>query len=227
MRSAVAQNGIRRNCAIGYDDRHAIFSMRSSTQRWRALWLVLAMSLLISACAPGGTSAGAIATRTVAQSPFTPIAPGWRLYTDRRYGFAIQYPPGATLEPSTSQGSFDYTGWRLASAGYVDGSATLLMTVTPQPGPNLCAEMTHGKSIALRGGISAYQFDNLAPPTPTNITQQPQVAILFISGRLFTIITLSGDPPANTFLERWGTVWSNTLMSYQTGHGPAGAHPCA
>jgi hypothetical protein len=194
---------------------------------WFAALLTLALAL--SACAPSGPVAiGAAphATETGLSAPFTPVSPGWRLYTDPRYGFAIQYPPGATLDPPASQGTFTYMGWRLASAKDSANAATLLMTVTPQPSASLCAEMARGAPVSIGSGVTAHQFDNLATPPPTGVTQPLQISTLFTSGGLFTIITLSGNPPASTFLQRWGTVWRDTLASYVPGHSPSGVHPC-
>ncbi len=170
------------------------------------------------------------APRASAPAPaatYTPIAPGWRLYSDPRYGFSIQYPPGALLEAPASQGTFAYVGWRLASAADPAGSASLLVTVTPQPSASLCAEMKRGAAIPIGSGVTAYQFDNLATPPSASAAQPLQFSVLFTSGGLFTIITLSGNPPASGFSQRWGTVWRDTLASYQPGHGPAGSHPCA
>lgn len=202
-----------------------------STRRWPALWmaLLLVLSLFVSACASGGTSeSSAHAPHATATAPFIPIAPGWRLYTDHRYGFAIQYPPGAILIATAPTGSFAYAGWRLTSAAEdIPGSATLLITVTPQPGASLCAVMAHGAPVTVGGNIPARQFDNLTTPTPSGVSQPLQLSAMFTSGGLFTIITLSGSPPASAFLQRWETVWRDTLASYRSGHGPVASHPCA
>ena len=95
------------------------------------------------------------------------------------------------------------------------------MTVTPQPGASLCAEMAHGAPVTVGANITARQFDNLTTPPPAGASQPLQLSALFTSGGLFTIITLSGNPPASTFLHRWETVWRDTLASYRSGHGPA------
>ena len=128
---------------------------------------------------------------------------------------------------SAPAGSFAYAGWRLTSTEDTAGSATLLITVTPQPGASLCAEMAHGAPVTVGANITARQFDNLAAPPPAGASQPLQLSVLFTSGGLFTIITLSGNPPASTFLHRWETVWRDTLASYRSGHDPADSQPCA
>ena len=214
---------------VGYTVRVASRSCHP-VWRWPSLWmaLLLALSLFVSACTSGGTgTSSAYAPHATASAPFTPIAPGWRLYTDPKYGFSIQYPPGAILETSDPAGSFAYAGWRLPSAEDATAGATLLMTVTTQPGASLCAEIAHGAPVTVGANITARQFDNLTTPPPVGAFQPLQLSLLLTSSGLFTIITLSGNPPASTFLHRWETVWHDTLASYSSGHGPANAHPCA
>ncbi|HZC06731.1 MAG TPA: hypothetical protein VE338_13935 [Ktedonobacterales bacterium] len=168
--------------------------------------------------ASGATSGGA--SSVVADA-------GWSSYRDPRYGFVTQYPNDAMFNAPPPQGPTSDDSWLITDSQDASSNATLEVTATTQANASICAQYTTGKPVTVAGNITGYEQDNLASATPPpGAASQPQVAVLFLHGGLFYIITLTAPPPASTFMRRWGGVWNHVLNTFQPGQGPAGAKPC-
>ena len=174
----------------------------------------------------GATQTPASATGAVSGASSSAAAPGWSSYRDPHYGFVTQYPNDSTFDSPPSQGLTSDDGWTITNPRDAASSANLEVSASPQPGASLCAQYTAGKPVTVGGDITGYQQDNLSASAPPGAAGRPQVTVLFAHAGLFYIITLTGSAPANTFMQRWGDVWSHVLATFQPGQGPAGAKPC-
>jgi len=204
-----------------------------------SLWrrLVPSVALLLSVALAGcGSGAGATTIRSVpaptwasaagAPGVSTATTPGWSQYRDATYGFVAQFPTNATINAAPAQGTTRLTSWRFVNPQDAADTATLEVTATTQANTGLCSQYTSGKPVTVAGGVTGYQQDNLSASS-SSTTAQPQVAVVIVHGGLLTIITLTGQSPASTFMQRWGAVWSHILATFQPGVGPIGAQPCA
>lgn len=151
--------------------------------------------------------------------------PGWLQYRDATYGFVIGFPTNATIYEAPQQGAARLVSMRFANPSGAD-EATLEVTATTQANASICAHYTAGKRVVLADGATGYQQDNLTDATSSSGSGLPQIALVVVHSGLLSIITLSGSAPANTFMQRWGSVWSHVLATFQPGQGPAGANPC-
>lgn len=198
----------------------------------------LLLALTLAGCAPSSGSGQTPndATQPPASATFTARAsgassaagtPGWSMYRDPQYGFVTEYPNGAMFNVPPTQGPTSDDGWTITNPQDASSSANLEVAATTQPGASLCAQYTKGKPVTVAGDITGYQQDNLSAPTPPpGAASPPQITVLFLHGGLFYIITLTGSAPANTFMQRWDSVWSHVLATFQPGQGPASAKPC-
>jgi len=148
-------------------------------------------------------------------------AEGWSSYHDPQYGFVAQFPSDATMNVSAGQGVTSVTSWRFTNPQDSADRVILEVSATTQASAAICANYTSGARVTLAGGITGYAQDDLS-----GATAQPQFAMVVAHGGLLDIVTLTGQAPANTFMQRWGADWRHILTTFQPGQGPAGAHPC-
>ena len=69
-------------------------------------WVALATLALLTGCGPS-----AAATPPVTAAPSTTA--GWKVYTNKEFGFTMSYPPGFVVENSLSPGGTLPAGWFL------------------------------------------------------------------------------------------------------------------
>ncbi|HET9111921.1 MAG TPA: hypothetical protein VFN78_13915 [Ktedonobacterales bacterium] len=200
--------------------------------RWSAAAAALLLAMALVGCGGSGATTVTYAPTPTWQAAAgapgvtTATTPGWSQYRDPSYGFVIGFPTNASINEGPQQGATRLVSWRLASQPGGADEATLEVTATTQANASLCAHYTAGTTVALADGVTGYQQDNLAAATSANGSGQPQVVLVVVHKGLLSIITLSGSTPANTFMQRWGSVWSHVLATFQPGQGPAGAKPC-
>jgi hypothetical protein len=156
----------------------------------------------------------------------TSAAPGWSQYHDPLYGFVAQFPTSAVGIGATASGPTSLAAWRIANPQGGADDATLEVTATTQASASLCAQYINGKPVAIAGGVTGYEQDNLSSAPPTSAPSQPQITVIFLHSGLLTIITLTGQGQPSTFTQRWGAIWSHILATFQPGQGPAAAKPC-
>ena len=201
--------------------------------RWAPVALLLLFAVMLVGCAVGGrSSVTRVPTPTwpnAAGAPgvTTAATAGWSQYRDPTYSYVTEFPSDATMRVTPVQSGTSLTSWRFANQQGSADTATLEVTATTQANPGLCAQYTSGKPVTLAGGVTGYQQDNLSGGGSASASSQPQVAVVVVHSGLLTIITLTGAPPASTFMQRWGADWSHILSAFQPGQGPASAKPCA
>ncbi len=206
--------------------------------------LALAVPLLVAlgGCDLGGASRQAAGSGTplvtapavTTPSPVTVDGVTYQRYTDPTFGFSLEIPSvltenGSQANPSSGGG---ISAWNAAYPTAQDALELYITTATKGIDPKICQM---GEPITIGSGLKGYQQDIFSEPTPVPMPNSgappnSQVSASVVENGVWVSINLTGMPPADTFMQRYGSIWHEMLASFTPGTSAnpgATNNPCA
>jgi hypothetical protein len=210
-----------------------------------ALVVVLAHAFATAAVALLGTGSAAtlgptpqstrMAGQATASAPPAATSADWTPYVNSNYGFRLDLPGALAadhaffINDASGQG-FDmaYANAPLTSSLQRLEAETIVEVLysTAVTDRDICPDA--GAPVTLGASISGTEQSNAPPLSNGPAAPYPYVHASVVRGGVAIRFELRGQPPAETFMTRYGQIWSHMLASFApVSGGPVyTTHPC-